>query len=70
MEKLDQSTKIYNNDKRQWEKEKAIFEIKVKQQSTQIDELSKKEKLLDANLNVTKNESVNQVRTITQRYEN
>lgn len=45
------------------------MDIKMKQQITQIEELSKKEKTLELTLNTSKGEMSQQVREITQRQE-
>jgi hypothetical protein len=52
--KLDENTKQYYIDQQAWLKEKAIFEQQIKFQLLQIEELQKKEKSLDAAINLSK----------------
>ena len=69
MNKLEESQKMISGERKEWEKEKAIMDIKMKQQIAQIEELSKKEKTLELTLNTSKGEMSQQVREITQRQE-
>jgi len=52
--KYEESFRQFNGEKKEWEKERALLDLKVKQQMTQIDELQRREKALDSNLNVSK----------------
>ena len=42
LERIEESTKKYNLDSKEWEKQMAVLDLKCKQQASQIEELGKK----------------------------
>lgn len=66
---MEENNKKYNLDKKEWEKQMAVLDLKSKQQNTQIEELTKKEKSDTAAWSVERNTITGQVREITQRNE-
>ena len=69
LQKMEENNKKYNLDKKEWEKQMAVLDLKSKQQNTQIEELTKKEKSDTAAWSVERNTITGQVREITQRNE-
>lgn len=69
MDKMEQNSKAYNLEKKEWEKEMAVLDLKSKQQAIQIEEFAKRQKAESANWNLEKNSMASQVREITQRHE-
>lgn len=67
--KLDENTRQYILEQQAWLKEKAIFEQQTKFQLLQIEELQRKEKSLDAAINLSKSNMSKEVREITMRLE-
>lgn len=67
--KLDESTRKFLCEQQEWLKEKAIFEQQLKFQAKEIEELQKKEKSLDAAINLSKTNMSKEVREITMRLE-
>lgn len=70
MNKLDQSNKQYNQDRKRWETDRVVLEQKNKLHSNAIEELQRKERSLDSTLNISKLQASQQVREMTQRHEN
>lgn len=67
--KLDEANKQFLLDQQSWAKEKAVFEQQAKFQQLQIEQLQKKERSLEANLNLNKTNMSKEVRDITMRLE-
>ena len=61
--------KQFHLEQQGWLKEKAVFEQQEKFQKLQIEELQKKERSLDAAINLSKTNMSKEVREITMRLE-
>lgn len=64
----DLGTKLVTGEK-EWEKERAIFELKVKQLGSQCEELQRKEKVFDSTINASKSDFNFQLKENTLKYE-
>lgn len=69
LSRLDEVTRQYQLEQQNWMKDRTVLEQQVKYQLSQIEELQKKEKSLDAAINLNKANMTKEVRELTMRLE-
>lgn len=69
MEKLESTTRKFNEAQKAWEKDRAVYELKNQQQLKDLEQFSKKEKKWEAEQQLQVNEMSTKNKDMAQRYE-